>query len=124
MSQVEIGKVMGMARGSVSQYMMLVDKIATEVLDLSKQHQEGRVAQNATNVAHNFTEGWFRNSGLYYLNHDNQLKFMEWLGTYLVCHFLTHERYLNPLKCPESASEPRGSTLRLKGIPRHGFFLH
>lgn len=65
LTQAEIGDRIGWSRSAVSQYIMLQDKVATSVLDLAKQHQEGRVAESATHVAFNFTEGWFRTSGLY-----------------------------------------------------------
>jgi len=43
----------------------LLDDVATEVLEMAREHQEGRVAGDATDVAtFNFTEGWFRNSGI------------------------------------------------------------
>jgi hypothetical protein len=60
-TQKEIAKELG--RNQVSQYFMLINKIATKILDYAKDHQEGRVAQNATNVTFNFTK-WhkhFRN---------------------------------------------------------------
>ena len=37
----------------------------TEVLDFCKQHQSDRVNKKLTLGNFNFTEGWFRNSGLY-----------------------------------------------------------
>jgi hypothetical protein len=53
----------GWSRGQISQYEMLVDKVATNILTLALEHQEGRVAQNATTVAtYDFTERWFRDS--------------------------------------------------------------
>jgi hypothetical protein len=50
-TQEEIGKTLGWGRGKVSQYCILLDGIATEVLNLCKEHQTGRVAGDATNVA-------------------------------------------------------------------------
>lgn len=45
---------------------------------MARQHQTGRVASSATNVAtHKFTEGWFRNSGIYDLNPDYLLEHPE-----------------------------------------------
>jgi len=46
-------------------------------LDLARQHQKGSVAENATLVAFDFTEGWFRASGLYDLCEKYQLLFMQ-----------------------------------------------
>ena len=61
LTQEKIGEKMGWSRGQVSQHFMLLDKIATAILDLCKIHQSGRVAQIATVVAFDFSEGWFRN---------------------------------------------------------------
>ena len=57
---------------TISQYAMLQDKVATSVLDLAKERQEGRVADIAT-TGNNFTERWFRDSGLYDLEEKYQL---------------------------------------------------
>jgi hypothetical protein len=60
---IVIGEHIGWSRNQVSQYFMLINKIATKILDYAKDHQAGRVAQNATCVTFNFTE-WrkhFRN---------------------------------------------------------------
>lgn len=76
-TQQEIGGRIGWSRGTISQHQMLLDKVATDILDFARQHQEGRVADSATSVA-NFTEGWFRNSGLYDLQEEFQAKFFEW----------------------------------------------
>jgi len=57
----EIAKELG--RNQVSQYFMLINKIATKILDYAKDHQAGRVSQNDTTVSFNFTK-WhkhFRN---------------------------------------------------------------
>lgn len=40
----------------------------TQVLDLAKERQTGRVTDNVTDATFNFTEGWFRSSGLYDIN--------------------------------------------------------
>ena len=55
-------------------YVMVLNKILTPILDLCKQHQTGRVSEKLTNVSFDFTEGWFRTSGLYDLNPFNYLK--------------------------------------------------
>jgi len=51
---------------------MLVDKVDTQVLKLALSHQTDRVSANDTSVSFKFTEGWFRDSGLYDLNEDYQ----------------------------------------------------
>ncbi len=61
-TQAEIGERIGWTREQVRNYIFVLDKIATRVLDLSKAHQEGRVADDATRVTFTFTEGWFRDS--------------------------------------------------------------
>ena len=43
----------------------------TQVLELAQKHQKGRVTKDVTHVTFNFTEGWFRKSGIYDLNDDN-----------------------------------------------------
>ncbi|MBT9260214.1 MAG: hypothetical protein KM310_10785 [Clostridiales bacterium] len=43
---------------------MLTGSVATHVLNLAREQQEGRVAADATTVAFTFTEGWFRAKGL------------------------------------------------------------
>jgi len=50
----------------------LIDKIDTQLLDLACEYQESRVSKDGTIVPFNFTEGWFRNSGIYDLNAANQ----------------------------------------------------
>lgn len=68
LTQSSIGERIGWSRAAISQYIGLMESVATNVLAKCKEHQDGRVAKNATSVAlYNFTEGWFRNSGLYKL---------------------------------------------------------
>ena len=76
-TQQEIGERIGWSRQKVSQYLMMLESLATDILILVKPHQKGRVAEGATNVAFNFTEGWFRNSGLYDLNEKYQERLMN-----------------------------------------------
>jgi site-specific DNA-methyltransferase (adenine-specific) len=56
---------------------MLIDKIATELLGLIKNLQNGRVAENATAVTFDFSEYWFRTSGLYDLCDKYQLQLIS-----------------------------------------------
>ena len=51
----------GWSRQQASQYLMLTDKVAPQVLVLVREHQKGRGAKNAPSGAFDFTEGWFRN---------------------------------------------------------------
>ena len=77
LTQAQVAERIGWSRGAVSQYVMLADRVATQVLDLAKAHQEGRVAEDATHVAFDFTEGWFRNSGIYRLWPEYQQALMQ-----------------------------------------------
>ena len=52
---------------------MLQDNVAPEVSGLARAHRDGRGAENAPNGAM-FTEGWFRDSGLYDLCEKYQLQ--------------------------------------------------
>ncbi|MGD9733245.1 MAG: hypothetical protein AB7U45_13795 [Desulfamplus sp.] len=62
----EIALNLGVEEGTVKQYSAILNNVVTENLELAKQHQEGRVGKDSTIVGiFNFTEGWFRNSGIY-----------------------------------------------------------
>lgn len=76
-TQQEIGERIGWSRGKVNQYQILATEIDTQLLEKSKSLQKGRVSGNDTNVSFNFTEGWFRNSGLYDLNEKYQERLMD-----------------------------------------------
>lgn len=76
-TQAEIGEKIGWSRSKVSQYTTLLGNVATEVLELAREHQEGRVAEDATVVA-DFSERWFRDSGVYDLDDGHQQQFIEW----------------------------------------------
>lgn len=77
LTQEEIGEILKMSRENISHYGILINKIATNILNKCKLIQNGRVAEIATNVAFNFTIGWFRNSGLYELNDYYQNKIID-----------------------------------------------
>lgn len=66
LTQAEIGEKIGWTESKVKQYSALLNSIVTDVLGLAKKHQTGRVTEKVTNVT--FTEGWFRDSGLYALD--------------------------------------------------------
>lgn len=76
-TQQEIGERIGWARTKVANHLQFISEIVTPVLDISKHHQKGRVTSDVTNVTFNFTEGWFRNSGLYNLSEKYQEKLMN-----------------------------------------------
>jgi hypothetical protein len=48
------------------------------VLSLAKGHQVGRVTDDVTTVTFAFSEGWFRNTGIYNLDAGRQMELMEW----------------------------------------------
>ena len=63
-TQEEIGEKIGWSRSKVSQYILTFNKIDTQVLDIARKHQKGRVTKDVTHVTFNFTEGWFRTVGI------------------------------------------------------------
>lgn len=69
LTQAEIGEKVGWSRDSVKNYIRIIDGIGTHSLESAKGCQVGRVPINGTVVpSYDFTEGWFRNSGLYELH--------------------------------------------------------
>lgn len=79
MTQAAIGELVGWSRESVAYHSALSEKVVTEVLNLAKAHQKGRVTEKVTIVTFEFTEGWFRNSGIYALEPGNQMALMEFV---------------------------------------------
>jgi len=66
---------LGWSREKVKHHVRLLDKVGTEVLEFCKSRQTGRVPQSGTNVpTFNFTEGWFRESGIYNLPRERQME--------------------------------------------------
>lgn len=73
MTQAEIGEVVGDRRETVRDYMGISSKIGANVLNLCKQYQIGHAPINGANAPlFDFTEGWFRTSGLYDLTAEFQ----------------------------------------------------
>ena len=77
LTQDEIAEILKIDRSYVPRFNNIVNKIVTQVLDKCKSIQAGRVTNNVTDVTFNFTEGWFRNSGLYELNEHYQNKIID-----------------------------------------------
>ena len=71
LTQADIGEKIGWSRTKVANYAQLIENTVTNVLELAKVHQSGRVTENVTIAT--FTEGWFRDSGLYALCEKYQL---------------------------------------------------
>lgn len=67
----EIGEKLGWSRDKVAQHNKILENVVTEILETARNHQEGRVTTDCDNC-HNFTEGWFRNSGLYEFSEDDE----------------------------------------------------
>ena len=71
----------------------MLDKVGTDILTLALEHQEKRVPSNGTNVPlFNFTEGWFRDSGLYELNSEYQARFIEGIVPDILKITLEHQQ--------------------------------
>ncbi|MFL2129579.1 hypothetical protein [Ruoffia sp. FAM 26255] len=79
LTQKEIGDKIGWSEGNVKKYSMLLNKVP-HILEKSKQHQEGRGTSLVPTGTFSFTEGWFRNSGLYDLNEKYQERLMGHLS--------------------------------------------
>jgi len=77
LTQEEISEILKIDRSFIPRFNNISYKIVTTVLDKCKNIQEGRVTNNVTNVTFNFTEGWFRNSGLYDLDEHYQNKIID-----------------------------------------------
>jgi DNA modification methylase len=72
----EIGAKLDWEEGRVKQYSVLLNKV-TPILKECKVYQDGRVTEKVTPVTFNFTEYWFRTSGLYDLNESYQEKLIN-----------------------------------------------
>ncbi len=77
LTQSKIGERIGWSREAVKNYKDLLDKIGTSLLGKTKNRQQGRVPQNGTMVPFNFTERWFRDSGLYQLCGEYQQRLID-----------------------------------------------
>jgi len=78
-TQEEIGEKIGWSRSKVKKYSALLSNIKVpKVIEISRKYQKGRGTNKVPMGTFNFTERWFRDSGIYDLNKDNQLKLMNW----------------------------------------------
>jgi DNA modification methylase/transcriptional regulator with XRE-family HTH domain len=76
--QAEIGEVIGISRKQIADYSNLINHVVPVVLNLCRNHQEGRGTLNVPSGTYfNFTEGWFRDSGLYDLCDEFQLRLIN-----------------------------------------------
>ena len=66
LTQKEIGEKIGWTQKQVADYNRMLNQIIPKTLDFCKQHQKGRGNKNIPNgITFDFSEGWFRTSGLY-----------------------------------------------------------
>src|SRR5699024_8662876 len=77
LTQQEIGDKIGWSRKRVADYYRLIEAVVPHVIEKAKSVQYGRGANDVPNGTSNFTEGWFRNSGLYDLNQKYQERLMN-----------------------------------------------
>ena len=71
LTQEKIGEKLGWSEDQVKNYSALQSSIVPNILNLHKIFQQGRGTEEVPTVTFNFTEGWFRNSGLYDLRPGN-----------------------------------------------------
>jgi len=57
--------------------LIITKNISPKVLEIAKGKQKGRADYESAMADFNFTERWFRDSGLYDLNETYQEAFME-----------------------------------------------
>ena len=74
----QIGGILGWSESKINNHSVIINEILTEVLIFAKQYQINRVSEKLTFVSFNFTEGWFRTSGLYNLNLLHQHGIVRW----------------------------------------------
>ena len=64
LTQQEIGDKIGWSRNQVARISSLIEKVVPKVLAKAKRNQLGRGTEDVPSGT-NFSESWFRNSGLY-----------------------------------------------------------
>lgn len=77
MTQAKIGERIGWSENIVKRYCVLIDKIVPEVLEITKGIQNGRGTEKVPMGTFDFTERWFRDSGLYDLCEVYQKKLLD-----------------------------------------------
>lgn len=76
MTQKEIGEEIGWSRSGVADYIRIIRDVGG-ILEIAKNHQSGRTTENVGVPTFNFTQNWFRNSGLYDLTEGYQNRLMD-----------------------------------------------
>ena len=78
LTQREISEILRWGKDNTSRYSILVEKISPKFLEKSKTVQINRCETDSPRgEKFDFTEGWFRDSGLYGLDEEYQLLFFE-----------------------------------------------
>jgi len=77
LTQAAIGEKIGWSRDKVQGYSDVLNKVVAQVLELAKECQEGRAVKKVATATSLFTEGWFRDSGLYDLEEKYQVRLFE-----------------------------------------------
>jgi hypothetical protein len=72
----DIGDKLSWSEDIIKRYSSLLTKV-TNILNLCKKYQSGRVTEKVSTGHFNFTERWFRDSGLYDLTNKYQSKLIE-----------------------------------------------
>jgi DNA modification methylase len=80
---VEIAKEVNKSSARVSQFTQLLENVSEESLTLCENHQEGRSDVGINSVNFSFTEGWFRDSGIYTLREFPQRQ-KQFLDTFFI----------------------------------------
>jgi DNA modification methylase/transcriptional regulator with XRE-family HTH domain len=73
LTQEEVAKKIGWSRSKVADYYRLIKNVAS-ILKIAKNYQEGRATENVASATFNFTERWFRDSGICDLYDENKAK--------------------------------------------------
>lgn len=95
---VEVADKLGWSPQKVSDYRNVLEKISAHVLEMARCCQIGRADKKSALA--DFTEGWFRDSGLYNLCEKYQLRLME--------EFITDKCNWNKDKVKREAARYKG----------------
>lgn len=77
LTQQEIGDKIGWTREKIRDHIKIIKSIGAQNLDLCKINQKGRAPKDGANATFDFTEGWFRTSGLYDLCEKYQRRCLQ-----------------------------------------------
>lgn len=77
LTQEEIGNKIGWSQRKVADYFQIIKNFSAENLEFCKNNQKGRALKNSALALFDFTEGWFRTSGLYDLQEQYQKRCLQ-----------------------------------------------